>query len=205
MAIFPDVPPFPGVPPLLRAPGSSPVVDLVLLIADAVAAVLGSAEPQWGIFLDGEPLLPSDCTVSFEYKQDWTIADYPIEGGGFESYDKVQLPFDVRVTVAVGGSVSKRQALIDALDAAANTLDLYDVLTPEKVFQSCNIMHWDERRRARDVGLLVVDVWLQEIRVNSGTAFSNTQQPTSADPVAAGNVQGAPTGTITVRSLAGVT
>lgn len=203
MALFPNVPQLPGVPPLLRAPGLSFASGFELLVADAVAAILGSSEPQWGIFLDGEAVLPSDCTVSFEYKRDAVVADYPIEGGGFESYDKVELPFDVRVSVATGGSVSKRQALIDAVDDAYHTLELYDVLTPEKIFQSCNISHWDQRRRARDVGLLVVDVWLVEVRVNAGSTFSDTQQPSGADPVAAGNVQPVQpgSGSVNVKSL----
>src|SRR5215469_5882183 len=31
--------------------------------------------------------------VDVEYKQDWPISDYPVEQGGFQSYDKVRLPF----------------------------------------------------------------------------------------------------------------
>src|SRR5579872_6225668 len=43
-------------------------------------------------------LLPvAASTVEFEYRQDWPISTYPQEQGAFQPYDKVTLPFDVRI------------------------------------------------------------------------------------------------------------
>lgn len=129
--------------------------------------------PQWGIFKDGKSVIKADNVLSFEYKRDWTISDYPIEEGGFESYDKVQLPFDARVRFSAGGSLDTRQALIDSIEAIAGDLLLYDVVTPEKTYQSVNVVHYDLHRKSDDgVGLLKIDVYLEEVRNTAQAAFS---------------------------------
>ena len=102
---MPDIPNLPGVPPL----SSFSTDNLVLLFADVVSAILDFlGGPQWGIFLDGVPAFDYNSIVDFDFKQDWPISDYQVEDGGFQSYDKVQLPFDVRVRVSSGGSEFER-------------------------------------------------------------------------------------------------
>jgi hypothetical protein len=128
--------------------------------------------------------------VTFDYRQEWTVSDYPLEQGAFQSYDKVQTPFDVRVRYAAGGSQQNRQALLDSIAAIAGDLNLYDVVTPEAVYQSVNVTHYDYRRTATNgVGLLQVDVWCIEVRVTAQAQFQNVQNPTSASPQSQGNVQ----------------
>ena len=58
-------------------------------------------------------------TVEFDFDQEWTIADYPQEQGAFQSYDKVQLPFECRVRLACGGSASQRQTFLNTIFAIA--------------------------------------------------------------------------------------
>lgn len=131
--------------------------------------------------------------VDFEYKQDWSVSDYQVEQGGFQSYDKVQLPFDIRMRIAAGGPESNRQALLDKIDTIANDTNLYNVFTPEEVFSGCNVTHFDYKRTATNgVGLIIVDIWLVEIRVTSTAQFSNTQQPSGASAYSVGNVQAQP-------------
>ena len=114
------VPNLPGVPALSSF--ASPAAGVVLLTADAVSLITQALYPQWGIYLNGSPILASSAqplfnlgtlinaaesllnslsfgifsVVDFAYKQDWTVSTYPVEEGGFQSYDKVQHPFDVR-------------------------------------------------------------------------------------------------------------
>jgi hypothetical protein len=61
----------------------------------------------------------SASMVEFEFDQDWTIADTPQELGAFQSYDKVQMPFSVKVRLACGGPVSQRQAFLNSVLAIA--------------------------------------------------------------------------------------
>lgn len=153
-------------------------------------AGIGILPPQWGIFAQsGKTVVTADAVKGFEYKQDWSLADYPIEDGGFETYDKVQTPFSVRVQFISGGSFSNRQALINSVKAIAADLNLYDVVTPEATYMSCNVMHYDYKRTATNgAGLIEVDVWLQEIRVRTPATLSTTQ-PSGTDAVSGGQVQ----------------
>jgi hypothetical protein len=183
---MPDVPQLPGVPDL----SSYSVSDIVLLAADIATSIFGgSFGSPWGIFLDGEQAFEYNSVVDFDYKQDFPVSDYQVEDGGFQSYDKVQLPFDVKVRVASGGAESDREALLNSVLGAANGLDLYDVVTPEYTFSSCNITHVDFKRTATNgVGLIVIDIWFVEIRVTSTSTFSNTQQPDVAGQQNTGSV-----------------
>lgn len=183
---MPNVPKVPGVPSLASYSASA----VVLMVQDLIRRTFGLGETEWGIFLDGEPAIEFRSFVSVDYRQDWSIADYPMEGGAFQSYDKVQLPFDVRVRVASGGKLFEREQLLAEIDEMANSLDLFDVVTPEKVYVAVNCSHYDMRRNANNgVGMITLDVWFTQIRETATQQFSNTQQPSDAGRQNGGNVQ----------------
>lgn len=193
---FPIVPIAPGVPPLPRDPNAIiPIVQLLthdtFVGADGVAAAIaGLGQPIWGVFLNGVEVLTPDTFLSLGYKQSWSISDYPIEQGGFESYDKVNSPFDVRIRIATGGSQGDRQFLLNQVEAIANTLQLYTVVTPEKIYPNMNVSHFDYHRRATDgVGILTIELWFTEIRQTQTATFSDTKSPTAAGAVSDGIVQ----------------
>ena len=218
---MPNVPQAPGVPPL---PGYGPG-GIALLEADAIEVLalgLSAISPQWGIYLNGAPIIqPSSVLAStlslvapvaaplaaalgigfpifasfvdFEYKQDWTISDYTVEQGGFQSYNKVQIAFDVRVRVASGGTASQRQQFIDTVVIMANSLSLFDVVTPEGSYSSCSIAHCDFKRTAENgITLIVFDIWFLEIRESATNTYGNASTPAVSGSQALGNVQAAP-------------
>jgi hypothetical protein len=120
-------------------------------------------------------------TVEFEYAQEWPISTYPQEQGAFQAYDKVTMPFDVKLRLAGGGSVSDRQAFLQTCMAISNSFSLFDVVTPEMVFSSVNCTHINWRRTAEHgVSLISVDLWFKEIPVTASANFGNTQQPGAA-------------------------
>lgn len=194
---FPVVPIALGVPPLPRLPGIIILPPPLLTFDSGRAQSVG--RPQWGLFLNGQPAVVADSVLSFSYKQDWIIADYPLEGAqgtgavlSFESYDKVQVPFDVRLRFTAGGSDADRQALLRSVDAAAGSLNLYDAVTPEATYVSVNPTHYDYRRtNTNGVGLITIDVWCTQVIVTATSKFTQTQQPGSADPIGIGGVQAA--------------
>lgn len=202
MSSFPNVPNAPGVPPIRRSP-SATFNNVSILVSDLVR--LFSAGPQWGIYRNGRnvisapqgfigsllnSLIGNYSFVGLDWKKGWAIADYPIEGGGFESYDKVEQPFDARVRLAAGGSLDNRKALLSAVEAIAGDLLTYDIVTPEKTYLSVNVERYDYRRFARDgVGLLTIDMFLREIRVNATAEFTNVKSPQAAGQTSGGTVQ----------------
>lgn len=192
MAVFPNVPIAPGIPAVPRDPfAAADIIDL--LTSDAVSLFAGLFGPQWGLFLDGAPVVVADNVVSFEYKQEWIVANYPLEQGAFESYDKVQTPFTVGLTFSAGGSETDRQALLDSIDAIAGTTDLYDAVTPEAVYSSVNVTRRNFRRTATNgVGLIMVDVMCVQIRIATSDTLDSTQSPSAAAAVNDGTVQPVP-------------
>ena len=171
------------------------VNDILLLTADAISVINQFGAPQWGIFFNGIPVIFADSVVSFEFNQDYRISDYQVEQGAFETYNKVQDPFDVKVRYSAGGSALNRQAFQVSVDAIMPSLDIFDVVTPEKVFLSVNPTHQNLRRTANNgVGLLQIDVWCEQVRVTAQTQFTNTQSPNGQSPQNGGLVQAQPAG-----------
>lgn len=174
---------------------------------DAPELMSQAAQPaQWGIFQNGAPILVAGQPVTggamsvatLSYKQDWLVSDYPLEEGAFASYDKVLVPFDVRLRYVVTGSPSDITDFLNQLatiaDPAQQGLSAYDVFMPEQQYTSCSISHYDFTRTVTNgIGMLVVDIWLVQIRiVGTEQGQFNTQQPSGSDPTNLGNVQTQP-------------
>jgi hypothetical protein len=182
---MPNVPNVPGVPALASYAENA----VELLFQDAEAALLGLfAPPQWGIFLDGQPVIVADNQISFDYKQDWPISTYPVEQGQFQTYDRVQLPAEIRCRFSAGRSVTNRQDFLQSIETVMNSgTALYDVVTPEQTYLGYTFNHRDFSRTADSgVGLIVVDLWLTEVIQTATAQYQNTQQPGSAGTQASG-------------------
>lgn len=202
MTTYPNVPNVPGVPALPRDPYAAAAALPTLLRADSFGGYGSGLSPSWGIYLDGQPVVIADIVPGMEFKREWAIADYPVERGGFESYDKVDIPYQPRVTFAAGRTEAARQSLLTSLDAIAGTLTLYDVVTPEVIYSSVNVQHYDYRRHARNgVNLLVVDVWLLEVRVQGITDQQNAKAASGNATVQNGSVSPWPDVTPTQESV----
>ncbi len=203
---YPDVPKAPGVPAVFRAP-TKPVFTAITLVADVATIYRMFTGPQWGIFTKGgQPFAIPDSVVSVDFRQEWRISDYPVEQGGFQSFDKVATPFDVRVRFATSGpsailhpitsllsQSTSRTDFLAQVDLAAKSLDLFSVVTPDATYDSMNIVHYDYRReRQGGVGIILVDVWCEQVRVTATTQFTDTKAPEGASNVAGGTVQAGP-------------
>lgn len=200
--IFPNVPFAPGVPPLPRLPGAiGVVVDLIL--SDALSLLAGLGEQQWGLFLDGAPVVEAESVVSFEFKKGAQVANFPIEGGKFEAYDKVQRPFDVRLRFSTGDTLAARQELLESAQAAVDSLELMDAVSPEAVYENVNPTHMDYRRTAvNGVGLIIVDVFCEQIRTTATSTF--TSSSTNAATPTTGLTTNDTTTEISVRPAAAI-
>lgn len=191
---YPDVPYAPGVPAVLRA---GTFLNPALAVSIAVADITGlggyAPQQQWGIFTaSGQPLFDFDNVAGVEIKHEMAVPTYPIEGGGFSSYNKVQLPYDARMTFTVGGDIERRGAFLSALETALFSLSLYTVVMPEFFYSSGNIVHYDlARHDGKGVGMLIVNVYVQEIRNTATSQFaapddnSNQAAGTTSQPVPA--------------------
>ncbi len=198
---FPNVPPFPGVPPLA---GPLQIINNIALVTADVLVVMNLLEqPQWGLFnSDGSPafgivtagganiLAPSQSIGGEEFRLDHRISTAPQEEGAFVSYNKVSTPFQAKVTYVISGPPAQRTAFLAQVIQMQNAINFLTLLMPEYSYSYCDIIHHDYRREARrGVSMFMVDIWVEEIRVTGTAAYSNTQNPASANPANGGTVQ----------------
>ena len=182
-----------GVPSLINgAFGQLP--SLLTGDAPSVQNAASNSATQWGIFdQSGTQVLTPTSFKSIGYKQGWRIANYPMEQGAFQNYNKVQTPFENSIVVTQGGKLQDRQDFLDTLDTIANSFDLYNVVTPDRTYHNVSIEDYDYQRSATNGnGLLTVEIKLLEIRESPSAAFVNTAAPSGQDAVNDGTVQATP-------------
>jgi len=180
-ARFPNVPDAPGVPRVFRRDGDAPAPFVAPLRGDA----LGGVQPgrvTWGIFTAGGALaLQPDNIVVVEPMREFRISDYPVEEGGFRSYNKVATPATERVTLTKGGDVPTRTAFLAAVEALLEGTELVTVVTPEAAYTNRNLVRRDMRRSAEEgATLLRLELEMVEVRVTASSAFTSAN--TFADP-----------------------
>jgi hypothetical protein len=174
-----NVPNAPGVPALATGLVAQ---ALTLLGADAPGLSSALGPSQWGLFLNGQTVVTAESVVAFGFRKSFAVLSYPIEEGSFQNFNKVQRPFDGRLSFSTGGSVADKQALVSSIDAAISSLQLFDIVTPEVIYPSVSAIEMSYDRRAmRGLGLLTVDVMCKQIRLTAQTAFSTTSSASSTD------------------------
>ncbi|CCT60082.1 hypothetical protein APA386B_2029 [Acetobacter pasteurianus 386B] len=162
------------------------------------------AASQWGIFTqDGQRVLTSAHVLSADMQTAWRIAEAPLEEGAFLSYSKVRMSRQHRIVMVCDGSEAGMEdanatslaldvlagagqagalyvragffATLEALEADTN---LYAVITPEKKYDSVNIIGHRWMREARQgITMPVVEIALQEVRITGSTQFASTRMP----------------------------
>lgn len=158
---------------------------------------------QWGLFTqDGDPAAPADNVIAFENSLEARISDYPVAPNtgdtpsqtvGFGSYNKVIVPYDVRLIMSRGGSVEDRQDFLQAIQDAWQSTDLFNVVTPECVYLDVNVV--GVRRMAasdRGMGLMTLEIALRKVRQTATLTFTQTKEATGSGQVNGGSVQAQP-------------
>ncbi|UCL84494.1 phage baseplate protein [Pseudomonas sp. HS-18] len=192
---FPDVPFAPGVPNIRRSAVGIGAVSGILgevLGVDAFGFLDGILGPQWGIFdkNGGQVILP-DSVVAFDYRGEQRISKYPVELGSFSSYNKVALPYDIRILMTCSGQgAMSRDQFLQQLELLKETTELYDLATPDFTYQDVNLVRFDYRRTSSNgVTLLTVDAQFEEVRQTEVAIYSATAEPQGQPVTSIGAVQ----------------
>lgn len=197
---YPNVPIYPGVPQLVRSLNIPPAIQVSLGIVQSLLASAVNNPTQWGIFdangnqlgllpngnslfqsivgivNGGGPILSNSST---EFMRKTRISEFPVEMASFASYNKVQLPANPTVTLALSGSETDRTSFLNLINAACVGTDLYSVVTPEVTYYNYSVEGYNYVRRAeRGASMLIVEISLKEIR-QVRAAFSTVQTPIS--------------------------
>lgn len=203
MSLFPNVPNLPGVPPLLRSPQFPPFAVPAIAAAASLSQLWHpgqAATSPWGIF-DSQfnSVLSADNFTSFRNRRQANLLDFPVQAGGFATYNKVQVPFIASIRVSKGGSLDDRARLLAQLDLLQESMELFTIITPEKSYPAVNVESYEVTRIDKDAAYYLTDVELffREIRVVSAQ-FTNTpvqqtttnaQSPSAQPPTNQGIVQ----------------
>jgi len=198
---FPNVPNLPGVPQIPRSAlfPPTPVPQLDPTQSDALWQS-ASQGPVWGIFdSNNNQVVTPDNVMDFDYRQEYRIPNFPIQGGQLASYDKVTLPYETVVRMSKGGTQQDRTDFLNSIATVAASLDLYVIATPEKIYGNANVLRYELIRRGREGAFfLEVDIFFVEIRgvtaqySATATNTQNAQQPSALPTVNQGTVQPQP-------------
>lgn len=184
---FPQVAQLPGVPQLVRA---SQAVNTVQLAVGAIQNFLGSPSKQlvWGVYdQDGNPAIKPDSFYSFQNQNRWKVAQFPIQDGDFQSYNKVIIPRTIQLHITQGGSLQQRATLLAAAQAIAGDTNLYNILVPEGTYLNFNCDGYTLRRMGREGAYYFADFELTFTNIRQAkSVYSTTSANTAnaANPVA---------------------
>lgn len=181
--LYPNVPIAPGVPGVLRSILYPPTPPPALAPGDATSALeesAASSSTPWGIFDSaGNEALTFDSILEVDARQEYTIPTFPVQNGGFASYNKVALPLQGVLRLGIGQTVATRQLFLSQVAALVSSTDLYTVVTPEAVYPDVNFFRQGMvRRGAEGAAYLTVDVYWQQI-VQVTAQYSSTVAPTA--------------------------
>lgn len=204
--LYPLVPKLAGVPPLLRA--GAQLFDTITLgflgAGDALSSIIGTGQQSWGIFDEaGNPAADWDSFTAMRFRNAASISTYPVEEGGFVTYNKVASPFDIQVVLTCAGSDARISQFLVDLEAIQKTISLYTVVMPEFTFPSVNVVEYDfQRTKENGSHMIVATLNCQEVRQTAITDFSNNKNPQADDPKSIGQVQTVDDPSIDVTGIA---
>ena len=222
---FPNVPPYPGVPLLVRAVGITipPVIQIALGTIQGILASAFQYPSRWGIYDSSGNQLGVNVqnngavgvlsesavlsTYTFDFEKEMRVSDYALEAGSFASFNKVELPANPVVALALDGSEDDRSAFLNAVDVACKSTGLYSVVTPEVTYANYSIDRYTYSRKAtKGATLLIVEISLKEIRqVSAGfttsTPINQPQNAGATPPVDSGLVQPQTPDTSTLKAI----
>jgi hypothetical protein len=166
---YPNVPNLPGVPALARSNNAQFAAAALTIVGELLPNNLFG--PQWSILNQktGQKALEPDSFVAIEYRNERKIPTYPLEQGSFQSYNKVALPYDLKVTVSCGGNQTMSTTqFLDAIATMLNSLDVITVVTPNRTYLKTSLIHVDYRREStRGATLILAQLWFQELRIST--------------------------------------
>lgn len=187
--------------------------------------ILNPSAGDWMILDDtGSIAIKPDTVAKFEYRNEGRVSDYPMEQGAFDSYNKVATPYQIRMLmvcsglnyaqsaaqaitnalgIGIGQNFASRGDFLSTLDYMLATTDLFTIVSPDAIYKSVTLEHYDYRKESSDgATMLKVEAWFREIRVNAGATYSTSNSPSAAGPADLGTVHTGDTVTVSFPGLA---
>jgi hypothetical protein len=196
-------------------------LPVFLTTAETVASFLGvdllNPNPaDWNILNNAtnQVVITPDTVSNFDYKTDTRVSDFPVQRGAFASYNKVQMPAEIRMVLICSGinfvqsavnsiipqfgaNFMEKDAFLTTLESMRSGTDLYNIITPDAQYKGFTLERFDYARSAtQGATMLAVDAVFREVR-QVGTANAsvnglpsvNSNSDSAANPVNNGVAQ----------------
>lgn len=175
------------------------MATVLLDSADDSTDLLSSQYSLWAIYASGssDPVIEPDSFLGIEFRGEARVSDYPVEQGAFASYNKVQTPEGIRIKLACANEAMARGDFLSQLESMKQSVDVYDISTPDLLYESYTLTHYDYTRRATNgVSMIVAECHFEEIRQTGDATYSasgsnagvQSNSPSANDPVDSGTV-----------------
>jgi hypothetical protein len=177
----------------------SATAEAILLTSNPDSTdMLSPQNSLWAIYATGTSnvAIQPDSFLGIEMRGEARISDYPVEQGAFDTYNKVQVPREIRLKLACSNDAMARGDFLEQLESMKESIDIYDISTPDQLYQSFTLTHFDYSRRSTNgVSLIVADCWFEEVRQTGSATYSQnnsssvqSNSPSANDPVDSGTV-----------------
>lgn len=185
---LPNVPNVPGVPPLDRLNDKIALLEPANIFTSSLQKVpylrgilQASQAEVWGIFeKSGNQVIIADVFSELSRSAPSKIARFYVEEGTFANYNKVVDPDEVTVVLVKTGTYGQLNVYLEEIETLRKSIDLYDVVTPEKTLTNVNLESFDySRTKQNGVNLIQFNLHFVEIR-EVALAYSTKTVPIAA-------------------------
>jgi hypothetical protein len=124
----------------------------------------------------------TDTVISFELVSESKVSNFPVQSNSFASYNKVNIPKEIKIVLAKGGSNSDRQSFLDNIDTAKTqaSTELFQIITPDFTFKNMSLYDYNYRKeQTSGANMLIVECKFIEIR-QVIPAYAQTQLTSNA-------------------------
>ena len=132
----------------------------------------------------GETALTFTAFIDLDSRTESQVSEYPIEEGGFASYNKTESPRELRVTLGIQGDNTDLEQSLIRLEEYRKKALLLIVSTPSRLYKSMTLESYSYKRtQDENAGKLIVELVLKEIRevkTRVMTTITKPKNPTSA-------------------------
>lgn len=181
-----------GIPPLLNGINAifGKGIQLQTLGNTITNIFGGDSKVAWGIYLNGKVVLEVDGFIDFELQNSSQIANYRIEAGQFASYNKVDSPFSINIAMVKNGDTNELDKFLSDLDRISNDIELYDIVTPQHVYNSANMLQYSYKRNAQEgYNTLYVFCTFMQILSTAEVALTKSTQTQAGQPIQSTGIQ----------------
>ena len=155
----------------------------------------GDKNTTWTLLdVKGQTAVTFTSFIDIDLRAEGQALTYPVENGGFASYNKVESPLDIRLTLGLQGTEADFASALERIGKYKRDAVVLAVVTPAAMYRSMTLEAFSYKRaKGNGAGLLATELTLVEVRQVASrattTAITQPKNPTSAGKVDTGKTQ----------------